>query len=219
MNPIERILSFIAPHLCLVCGSEGVLLCSACATHLPTIPKRCYACHKAQANWRVCPGHGLPLAHVRTCASYDGTVKQLVGRLKFERARSAATTIAQIMAAMHADIGPHIITHVPTATTRVRQRGYDQAALIARALARELRMPYLPLLARTSQHRQLGQSRLTRKTAMEGLFRVTSPLARSSLPILLVDDVMTTGASIEAAAKALRARGATTVDAITFAAA
>ncbi|HSX33041.1 MAG TPA: phosphoribosyltransferase family protein [Candidatus Saccharimonadales bacterium] len=113
----------------------------------------------------------------------------------------------------------YIITHVPTAPSRVRQRGYDQAELIARALARRLDWPHRTLLARTNAARQLGQTRSVRLQQLHQAFRVLSPETVGRQPILLVDDVLTTGSTCEAAAAALRAAGAAHVSAAIFAAA
>ncbi|HEX3568543.1 MAG TPA: phosphoribosyltransferase family protein [Candidatus Saccharimonadales bacterium] len=143
----------------------------------------------------------------------------MIAGLKFARAQAAAADIAMQMAHLHADMAPTVITHLPTASRRIRLRGYDQSALIARSLAQQLRIPYIPLLIRMSQHRQVGESRAARQAAARNLFRAkTMPLVRRA-HVLVVDDVITTGASLEAAASVLRAAGAARVDAITFAAA
>ena len=154
---------------------------------------------------------------VYAVTSYDGLAKEVLHRLKFERARAAADDIAGILATRCTGAKQTFVTHVPTADKRVRQRGYDQAALIAQALARRLDLPYSPLLARIGDERQLGQQRTVRTEQLQGAFR---PLHTTSLPkahILLVDDVLTTGATCEAAARTLRAAGASRVSAAVFA--
>ena len=110
-----------------------------------------------------------------------------------------------------------IIVPVPAVLSRVRQRGFDQAELIAKALSIQLGMPYSPLLARTGKHRQVGANRQQRLEQMQAEFRASNPSKTKHAHILLVDDVLTTGATIEAAAQILRQAGAGSITAATFA--
>jgi ComF family protein len=109
-----------------------------------------------------------------------------------------------------------VIVPVPTATSRVRQRGYDQAKLLARALSRQARLPYLDCLARTGQAHQHGASRSQRLRQLTAAFRVRRQRAVRGSHIVLIDDVVTTGATLEAAAAVLHAAGATRVEAVVF---
>jgi predicted amidophosphoribosyltransferase len=99
----------------------------------------------------------------------------------------------------------------------VRQRGYDQALLIAKSLSQRLGRPYVPLLARMGDQRQVGHSRITRLNQMEGAFRPLNTMILKNRHVLLVDDVLTTGATCEAAARILRSNGAKRVSAAVFA--
>jgi ComF family protein len=110
-----------------------------------------------------------------------------------------------------------IITHVPTANSRVRLRGYDQAKLIAQHYAQATSLPHATLLARASDVRQVGASASQRKQQLRGGFRVLRPNSVQNTKILLTDDVITTGSSLEACAEALVHAGAREVHAITFA--
>lgn len=151
-------------------------------------------------------------------ASYDGLAKEVVARLKFERAQAAAKDIAHAMAThANGDTERMVIAHVPTANVRVRTRGYDQAALIARELSRELGVPHAALLARVSNVRQLGASRQQRKVQLSNAFRPLKSYMILNNDVLLVDDVITTGSTLEAAANVLKANGARSVQAIVFA--
>jgi len=218
----ERLFSIIAPHSCLACSAEGHLLCAHCAGQLPAAMPRCYRCTRPQPHYQTCAHCQVasPLAGVWAVTPYQDFAKAVLHRLKFERSQAAANDIAVAMAnRLPATDANWLISYVPTAPARVRQRGYDQARLIARALARHTGFPYLPLLARSGNQRQLGQRRAVRRTQLQAAFRATRQQHLATKSILLVDDVITTGATFEAAAYALRAAGAIHVSAIAFAAA
>jgi ComF family protein len=144
--------------------------------------------------------------------------KELTRRFKFHYARAAAQPIAQLMS----EILPFftrkiIVVHVPTATVRRRQRGFDQAELLARELARSLHLPQATLLARLGQSRQVGATREQRLQQLINGFHPRKPYLIKGAHILLVDDVTTTGATLEAAAKVLKQAGAKRIDAVVFA--
>lgn len=216
MSVLEQLLSTIAPHDCLGCTAEGALLCAKCIQALPPVPPRCYHCGRSTTNYQTCAGCQLtsPLAAVWAVTPYAGPAKALLHVIKFERARAGAQDVARAMARLLPD-GPFTITHAPTATSRIRARGYDQAEIIAKELARATGQRYRALLARTAQQRQLGQSRLNRKQQMQNAFRLLCPVPQGS--ILLIDDVLTTGATLDSAATTLRSNGAQHVCAAVFA--
>jgi len=221
MHLLDKLIGVVAPHNCIGCGLEGDLLCGDCQQNkLILLPSFCYICKKETKNSAICsecaPGSSLKSVHIGCL--YDGPANQLVQRLKFDRARAAAATMARrlntTLPALDTSI---LITNVPTATSRIRQRGYDQAALLASALASQRGLAYKPTLAKTNQLRQVGASRQQRQTQSGVSFRVTSPKSVLGRHILLVDDVLTTGASLEACAKLLIQKGALSVRAAVFA--
>ncbi|MDQ3064762.1 MAG: hypothetical protein M3Q36_00625 [bacterium] len=138
--------------------------------------------------------------------------------MKFKYSGEAADTIAKSMLNTLPHLAPNtIIVHVPSATSHVRQRGFDHAKRMAAQLSTELKLPHLPLMARTNQRRQVGYGRNLRLSQMDSAFRVRSGELIDGAHILLVDDVITTGATIESAARTLKRSGAKSVDAIIFA--
>ncbi len=153
---------------------------------------------------------------VRT--QYNEPAKQVVHELKFNFAKDAARQIAQEMYKMLPQLGVDtLIIHVPTASSHVRQRGFDQSALIARELSALTGLRHVHGLGRLGQQRQVGATSTIRQQQMKNAFR---PLSRGTIKgkqVLLVDDVLTTGSTLEAAALTLRRAGATSVAAVTFA--
>jgi ComF family protein len=151
-------------------------------------------------------------------ASYESIAAQLVSRLKFARTQAAAHLIAQIMdARLPATSVETVVVHIPTATQRVRQRGYDQAQLIAREFARCRQLPCQALLRRRGHTRQVGANRQERQEQLRTAFYCPRPERLVGRRILLIDDVLTTGATIEAAAKVCVDAGAEQVVAVLFA--
>jgi ComF family protein len=218
MKIIEHILGTIAPHECLGCKAEGAALCFDCRTVLPSVVPRCYRCQQSQVEFRTCAScqFSSALYSVRPMTVYEGLAKGLIWQLKFERLRAGAETVAETLATLPYD-PDEILVPVPTATSRVRQRGYDQAAVIARELARHTGLEHSRLLSRLGQQRQVGKSRQQRKSQMKELFLPTGNVTNKR--IVLVDDVITTGATLEACAGILKKAGAKQVRAVVFAAA
>jgi predicted amidophosphoribosyltransferase len=263
MSIVDRLVSQLAPHDCLGCGAEGHLLCDACAGQLRPAATGCYRCRTAGADFATCLDcrDSSGLWQVRAAVVYERLAKDLVWRLKFAHAQAAARQMAALMRPLllaHHDStagqpllsvrqpssAGFLIVPVPTATTRARQRGYDQARLLARELARSVRRPYADsyaytdrsvyiadgahiayspspiyadVLARQGQAHQVGAAREQRHQQLAGAFRVTKPRRIAGARILLIDDVVTTGATLEAAAVTLRAAGAHHVEALVFA--
>lgn len=221
MVMFELVISLLAPHTCLGCGSEGHLICSWChpEVFIP-LPSRCCRCKRLTKEFAVCKScrSSLRLRRVWVATAYDGVAKQLVTRYKFGRARAAAKPIALALDETLPYLPPAtIITFVPTATTRLRQRGYDQAELIATELARRRGLKCRRLITRLSQTRQVGAAKRQRERQLAGAFVVTRPLICQGGSVLVVDDVITTGSTLEAIAQVLRDSGAAHVDAAVFA--
>jgi len=217
----EKLIALVAPHRCLGCGAEGVVVCEECLfVFTPPLPSRCYACQAETRDSRTCSRcrRGSKLKHVWICTSYEGGAKQLVQDFKFERKQAAAQPIVLRMDEVLPFLGEDtIIVHVPTATSRVRLRGYDHAQLLARALTDRRKLTHLSLLTRQGQERQVGASRKQRLTQLDRAFIPIKPHLITGATILLVDDLVTTGATLEAAARCLRQAGAKTVSAVVFA--
>ena len=195
------------------------MLCDLCRKSLvPFPPNRCYKCLQPSVT-ALCPTCQLKteLAQVWAATAYKDVSRQLIARIKFSRTQAAAYTIAQIMDRQLPIFSGCVVVHVPTAAQRIRQRGYDQAQLIAQEFAKLRKLPYQPLLRRQGRTKQLGATRQQRLAQLQNAYYCPRPFKVAGRTILLVDDVLTTGATVETAAKVLKEAGAAEVMAGLFA--
>ncbi len=154
--------------------------------------------------------------------AYEGPVREALARVKYRNARSALPPLAAALAGrLRASPGPiDLITWPPTTPARRRERGFDQAEHLARALGEGLGIPVRPCLARSAGPSQTGRTARERWegplfTAITASGPLAGPLAGSQ--VLVVDDIATTGATLAAAGRALRLAGAAGVAAATVA--
>ena len=219
MNLLELLIDILAPLECLNCGNEGSLLCSSCDKHLPVAASHCYRCHTPTLNYEVCStcSSNSSIRNVYVATVYSGVAKDILWQLKLAGVRSSAQLIASKLALLVSNKSNTLLVPVPTATSRARQRGYDQAELITRELSRITGMPRSRLLARSGQMHQHGLSREQRLRQLNNAYRTKNSSRVRGRHIILVDDVITTGATLESAAWVLRSAGAKTIDAAVFA--
>jgi ComF family protein len=151
---------------------------------------------------------------------YGGQAKELVWQLKYGGTQAVARIMAEMMAEhLGTNRQDIVFVPVPTTTARVRQRGYDQAALIARELGRLTGVPVVSGLVREGRAHQVGASRQQRQSQLRGAFRARHTARLHDKRVLLIDDVLTTGATFEAATQTLHAVGVSDITALAFAAA
>jgi len=135
--------------------------------------------------------------------SRQDSLKRLINLYKFERTLSGAQTLAMLADTILPILPPDThVTFVPTISSHVRQRGYDHMSLLARELAKRRALPQKQLLGRIGKNVQHGTDRKTRLTQQKGTFVVRDTIPES--PVLLIDDIYTTGATINEAVKTLR---------------
>jgi ComF family protein len=224
MSIVDRGIGLIAPQLCISCGNEGSVLCDSCLDMAgEPVEPRCAGCHSLSDNSRTCKpcSSWLDVYAVFVATKYEGVYEQLLRSLKFDLKRQAVEPIGSMMVDIleNSQIPANcIICPVPTAPSRIRQRGFDHTKLIAKQISSiHNGVKFQTLLGRTSNVRQLGSSRNQRMKQMEQEFYVKQPKNIEGRTILLVDDIMTTGASLSSASKALKKAGAKRVYAVVFA--
>lgn len=195
------------------------MVCAACVRELPWLRgSPCPRCGLPRHSRRGgCPAAGAAFAAAWAPLAYEGVARRLVGALKF----SGALPLANLMAAHVAANLPaplriaDALVPVPPHRGRRRRRGYDPAGVLAAAVAPRLGLPLVRCLARGGGRRQVGAGRAQRRDP----HRLAVELTRRPPPprVLLLDDVHTTGATLDACARALAAGGSRTVIAVSYA--
>ena len=191
-------------------------MCGACLRRMPWLRgHRCPRCalprHRAG-----CPAATSAFDRAWAPLAYEGPARDLVRALKFHGALPVAGLMAAHLAAnLPLDLRRNVeLVGVPPHRGRLRRRGFDPAALLAAGLAGRSGLPLSPCLRRTDRgRRQVGAGRSTRRSAGRFAAVATAPPPRAAV---LVDDVHTTGATLDVCARALKAGGAEWVGAITY---
>jgi ComF family protein len=218
-SALGRALDLALPPSCAGCGVEGQLLCAACRPALESRLER--------------PGGvaiGLvaeiprPLLQLEWCSPFVGPVRKALHALKYAGEHRLAGPLGAALATRwrHAGAGGDLIVPVPIHADRARERGYDQAVLLAEVTSRDLGLPCASILERhRPTQRQFDLDRGARSGNVAGAFRLL-PGSRGDHPlegrwIVLVDDVVTTGSTLVACATTLLDAGALGVSALTVA--
>jgi competence protein ComFC len=217
----DRALDLALPARCVGCGREGQPICSRCT-------------HELDARIELPAGVpiGLPselppgLLQLEWCAPYSGAVRKALHDLKYAGEKRLAVPLGQAIARRWAKAGAggDVLLPVPVHADRLKKRGYDQAQLLSAVASRDLGLPMAPILERVrATTAQFDLDRRRRATNVVGAFRVKrhpGTSLRSPLQgrwIVLIDDVVTTGATLSACADALLQAGAMGVSAIAVA--
>ncbi|MAA79910.1 MAG: hypothetical protein CL916_11690 [Deltaproteobacteria bacterium] len=191
----QQAFHLLFPEPCIHCGniqSDPLLLCNECLEELPKTLHRIQKPELIQLLW------GL--------AEYSGPVGSLIRRCKY---KPDIHIFQGLIARMELSKIPwesfDAITHIPTTHRRIFTRGFDQAQILAQLLSKSVSIPYFPMLKRIDRYPQSLRTHIERKQNLSRRFQFTASITPTN--ILIVDDVCTTGNTMEAAAMTLLNNG------------
>lgn len=224
---LRRAEQWLLPGSCLLCEGtvereeDDPLICALCRGRFHRLPQpQCRRCGQPAIDirqpCRICPAWPDGFERARSAVWLDDRSRRAVHRLKYGGWSRVAESLARCMTGLIDRAGAVILVPIPLARGRYRRRGYNQAEVLARAVATQQRVALDPVLLRRARE-TTTQTRLTPEARAVNLADAFVALPCTGARVVLVDDVFTTGATLVAAATALLEAGATAVEAITFA--
>jgi competence protein ComFC len=202
---LSNLLDYIFPQFCLVCKKEGNIFCADCLNKLKLLP----------LNGRPWPEESFIFDECHICLDYhDVGVKKLIKKYKYSYFDNLAIPIAKIyikkIETLNIKNG-FILCNIPLHKNKKKKRGFDQTELIAKKISAELQVPYFNLLKR--QRSTKTQAKLNKKERQKNIsnsFTINDAVEWQKLvnfPVLLIDDIATTGTTLNEASKILKKAG------------
>lgn len=215
------VLDMLYPRRCCGCGLRGTWLCERCEVETGRFAGQlCLRCG-IPVEFNLCLCGELPpcIERVRSVGPYGGWLREAVSQVKYHGEWARAEHLARMMAHAGSDLLPaDALVPVPLHPARRKQRGFNQTEKLAEALAREIGVPMHRALLRSRRTSpQVRLDREGRQTNVLDAFALSPGNSIEGARLILVDDVVTTGATLGACAQVLVAAGALTVDAVTVA--
>ena len=212
-------LDLLFPRHCVGCGKEGNFLCHSCRQALPRLsPPLCPKCGRPQPSGILCPGcvpWQSEIDGIRSPFRFDGVMRDAIHQLKYRNLRALVVPLAELLQDYFVTnpVPAEVLIPVPLHPKRLRERGYNQSCLLARELGKLINLPVVDDCLIRQRHAP-PQARTTtveeRRNDIAGAFACRDQRLRDK-PVLLVDDVSTSGATLDACAAALKAAGAASV--------
>ena len=209
----EIVLDAVFPHKC-VCGKWGVLLCEECRGSI-RVDKTglCPICKKISDFGRTCSAcrHRSALTGVMILGPHKGVLKDLIWKYKYKFIIDEANPLAELISARFGDFlreKRFLITYSPSSRDRIIWRGFNQAQLLAKKVSRKLNLDCINLLYKDNNViSQVGHTRKERLQNIKGKIKYIGTRDITNKKVLIIDDVYTTGATLEECAKILRQAG------------
>lgn len=205
---INKLMQIIAPHYCYGCAKVGTVLCHECKYDISeTSSDACLVCSRP-ARAGICNDCRSTYDRAWYVGDREGALRDLIDAFKFERVASASESLASLLDE-RLPVLPDgtIIVPVPTIASHIRQRGYDHTLRIARELARLRSLRVSPLLRHVGSNVQRGKSKRVRLEQAETSYHCPTSL-NPDRTYLLIDDIVTTNATLRSCAAELRRAGA-----------
>ncbi len=211
-SAIEKVVNLISPYECMICGKQDCVVCDECWTrNANTRVSSCFWCNSLSEKGKTCKmcATKTSLSGATVPYRFNGLVKECIYELKYysnrEMARFLARQLVQSVDSNQFDF----ISFVPTTGRNQRRRGYNQAKLLAKEISSMCDLPLVTALARVQHVDQIGLNRNERLSAIKNNFVAIDGF--SGKRVLLVDDVITTGATLNECAKTLKQAGVKSV--------
>lgn len=215
------ILDLLFPRICIGCSKIGVYVCSSCLNKFKLREETiCPECAKPSVFGRTHPKCQRPtgLDGLWAGFAYKGMIKTLLGKFKYQFVTDVSQTIIELATSLpdwnNFPAEPRLVVPIALHKSRLRDRGFNQAAIIGKNISRYLDWPYSDsILVRNRKTRpQMQLKRKDRLSNLRGAFTYIGPTkALLGVDVLLVDDVWTTGSTMREAAKVLKRQGAKSV--------
>ncbi|TJY58949.1 ComF family protein [Sinimarinibacterium sp. CAU 1509] len=219
IRALQRTADTVLPRHCQACEAPaGQLgLCAACICALPWNDCACTGCAQPLAQPGVCPDcarRAPPYDHAWAAFRLEAPIQHSIHALKYHADFTQAQLLGTLMAQQRQHLAPlpQVLLPVPLHPGRLRRRGYNQALELARAISKLLQLPVLSDAAtrQRATEDQIGQTAAARRRNMRGAFTLRRPL--TGLHVALIDDVMTTGATLAELARSCRRAGAAQIE-------
>jgi len=216
---------FFFPRRCIGCGRTGDFLCANCCQKLPwLLPPFCHKCGRSESSGALCPscwGWQAKIDGIRSPFKFDGVIRQAIHGLKYHNLKAISGRLAELLATyLQVNHVPgEVLVPVPLHPRRLRKRGYNQSGLLTQELGRLTALPVVDdclFRSKDSPPQARTAAVENRRRNVTGAF-VCRDQRLSGRHILLVDDVCTSGVTLDACAEALKAAGAVSVWGLTLA--
>ena len=221
----NEVIDFFFPRECIGCGKVGDFICVQCSKKLSRLnPPFCLRCGKPESSGTFCHecwGKSNSLDSIRSVFVFDGILREAVLSFKYRNLRAIANCLGEFMASYYKvnSLSGDILVPVPLNEKRIRDRGYNQSGLLAREISMSIGVPVSEKVIRRTRDCQ-PQARTKnvdeRRRNMENAFSHIGD-GVSGMDVVIIDDVCTSGATLEACAFALKSAGAKRVTGFTLA--
>jgi ComF family protein len=208
-------LDLLFPPKCLGCGKEGNLICHACQHQLtPIVDPICPRCGRPQASSILCPvcaNWPASIDCIRAPLRFEGLTRQIIHQFKYKNLRTLALPLAHILKnyLLKAPLPVEAVIPVPLHPRRLRERGYNQSGLLAKEVGRLMNLPLVDAEVRRVKYvipQARTHSAQERQVNVKGAFHCPE-FSKPGQSVLLIDDVTTSGATLDACAHALKLAG------------